>query len=80
MISRIKKFWNGLCDILEGPGEYSAPDFGDSVADCSHGGPWEDWPLRWALVRGGKFSHIGYIWRQESIHREPGFSDTLDIF
>jgi len=26
MISRIKKLWNGLCDILEGPWEYSAPD------------------------------------------------------
>ena len=65
MISRIKKFWNGLCDTLEGPGEYSAPD---------------DRPLVWALVKGGKFSHIGYTRRQESIHREPGFSDSLDLF
>lgn len=65
MISRIKKLWDNICDILEGPGEYSAPD---------------DRPLRWVLVKGRKWSHIGYTKRQESIYREPGFSDSLDLF
>ena len=91
MTSRIKKLWNGLCDILEGPKEYSGPDpfsYGQKVitfdpeeTDYSYGGPWDDWPQERIKMKTKEGSvYFAYKRNWGSRARNPGFSSTLDIF
>jgi len=83
MISRIKKIWQGVCDILDGPKEAGILE----PEDCQY---WDSWPPYWRmspLQKPGEKKpipkgvlYIVYPRFTESRRRSPHFSDTLDVF